>query len=69
MDSMNNDTTQHKLVDENAAAALLDCRTQTLRNWRSQEPARGPAYHKIGRNVRYSLADLQEFLRACRVQR
>lgn len=56
-----------QLVNEDITAKLLDCRTQTLRNWRSQPGGRGPRYFKIGRNVRYSLADIRAFLDECRV--
>lgn len=51
------------LVDENEAAAILDARVQTLRNWRWR--GEGPRYRKIGaRLVRYHRADLAAFIDA-----
>jgi len=44
---------------------LYGVRVGTLANWRCQ--GRGPAYHKIGRNVFYSVDDLEAWERSCRV--
>ena len=41
------------------AAEYLGLKPQTLRNWRYL--GRGPAYHTLGRAIRYSIADLQRF--------
>ena len=49
------------LLDERAAAAILDASVQTLRNWRWR--GEGPRFRKIGKRlVRYTRADLQAFV-------
>lgn len=49
------------LLDEKAVASVLNCRTATLRNWRSL--GKGPPYVKIGeRLVRYHRAGLAAFI-------
>ena len=49
------------LLDERAAAAILDASVQTLRNWRWR--GEGPRFRKIGKRlVRYARADLQAFV-------
>jgi hypothetical protein len=51
------------LLDDRAAAALLNVRLQTVRNWRWQ--GRGPRWHRIGqRMVRYRRTDLLAFIEA-----
>jgi predicted DNA-binding transcriptional regulator AlpA len=52
------------LLQEIAAAKLLGLSVGTLRNWRSQR--RGPPWIKMGRSVRYGIADLEKYLAACR---
>jgi hypothetical protein len=54
------------LVDEQEAAKLLKRGVQSLRNDRSMR--RGLPYIKVGRSVRYSLEDIQEYLKAHRVK-
>ncbi len=46
-------------------AKLTSLSTETLAQWRSQR--RGIPYLKIGRVVRYDLADVQVYLEGCRV--
>jgi excisionase family DNA binding protein len=46
-------------------AALTGLSIETLAQWRSQR--RGIPYLKIGRSVRYALADVQAYLEGCRV--
>ncbi len=46
-------------------AKLTSLSTETLAQWRSQR--RGIPYLKIGRVVRYDLADVQAYLEGCRV--
>lgn len=53
-------------VDERVAAPYLGYTTSALRAWRHQ--GRGPAYIRIGRSVRYRLADLDAYLAAHRVE-
>lgn len=51
------------LVDERAAAAILGCAVQTLRNFRWR--GLPPRFRKIGqRMVRYHVADLAAFIDA-----
>lgn len=38
----------------------------TLTQWRFH--GRGPAYFKLGRQVRYAAEDLEEWLKSCQVQ-
>ena len=47
-------------VDANAAAWFLGKTSKTLANWRSE--SRGPAYINLGRDVRYPLTALLEYL-------
>lgn len=51
------------LLDEHAAAVMLDLSPGTLRVWRSTGRYNLP-FLKIGRNVRYRRADLQMWLEA-----
>jgi hypothetical protein len=46
--------------DERYAASYLGMSVETLRTWRQQR--RGPRYRKVGRCVRYSIADLIAFV-------
>jgi hypothetical protein len=46
--------------DERFAALYLDISVETLRTWRKQN--RGPRYRRIGRCVRYAIADLLAFV-------
>lgn len=52
-------------MDEKEAALYLNISAQTLRSWRVQKV--GPAYHKSGRAVRYSKADLDAWKSSNRV--
>ena len=47
-------------VDIGGAAEFLGVSRQTLDLWRMN--AEGPAYHRVGRRVLYSLADLRAFM-------
>jgi hypothetical protein len=51
----------HELLTERQAAALLRVSVKSLQGWRSR--GGGPRYHKLGRCVRYAVADLDAFLR------
>lgn len=50
-----------QLLDDKAAAAVLDVTTGTLGVWRSTGRY-GIPFIKVGRKVRYRLADLQAWL-------
>ena len=53
------------LVPEREAADYLGgISLQTLRNWRIS--GRGPVFLKLGKSVRYSLADLDVFIQQSR---
>jgi hypothetical protein len=54
------------LLNENQAAAFLNCSLGLLRKWRLF--GQGPRYRKIGRLVRYTHADLTEFVDASAVK-
>ena len=45
-----------------------DIPTETLAYWRNSAPPRGPAFHRIGRAVRYYVADLEAYEQAQRVE-
>lgn len=49
------------------AAAYLDMSPHTMRKFRTT--GRGPSYRKIGKNVRYTLEDLQEYIEKQKVAR
>lgn len=49
-----------EVLDEKQAAAYLDQKPGTLRQWRSI--SKGPAYHKKGRRVFYMKCDLDAWM-------
>ncbi len=51
-------------LTETEAAARLGLKVATLRAWRNQ--SRGPAYVRLGRAIRYLVADIDEFLESNR---
>ena len=59
-------TSPNGLVDTNEATMRMGLKNpKTLANWRRHEF--GPAYHRVGRFIRYSVADIEEWLRNRRV--
>lgn len=56
---------QKKYLTAEEVAGLTGLSVETLAQWRSQK--RGIPYLKIGRAVRYDLADVQAYLEGCRV--
>jgi predicted DNA-binding transcriptional regulator AlpA len=52
-------------IDEKEASRITGLALSTLRNLRARR--RGPSYFKIGRSVRYSLADINAFMRSHRI--
>jgi len=59
------DQSTKAVLDEKQAASYLDLSVKTLQARRAAHKA--PAFLKIGRSVRYRLADLDAFLAAHRV--
>ena len=59
-------TARLETVGEKEAARILGWSVKTLQNrrWLRQEPR----FHKIGRSVRYKVADLEAFIDACAVE-
>ena len=53
------------LLTTEEVAHLTGLSRETLAQWRSQR--RGIPYLKMGRSVRYALADVQAYLEGCRV--
>ena len=53
-------------LNDEGASQLLGISIDTLRSLRFTN--RGPAFHKIGRSVRYSVDDLRKFLKESRHQ-
>jgi predicted DNA-binding transcriptional regulator AlpA len=58
-------TESTRLIDEKEAARYLRLSVQTLRNWRAQH--RPPNYVRLGRAIRYDIAELEDFIRESRV--
>jgi hypothetical protein len=54
-----------EVVTERRAAEILTNKVQTLRNYRHL--GKGPAYLKLGRNVRYRVDDLIAYLKKNRI--
>lgn len=54
------------LMTEVEVAQHLKLAINTLQNWRSQDPSRGPAFVKLGRAVRYRREDIEAYLRCAR---
>ena len=54
------------MFTEKEVAEKLNCKVSTLRKWRLL--GKGPHYHKVGRLVRYSDADIAAFLDDSHVQ-
>ena len=52
------------LLREIEAAQLLNIEVATLRRWRWA--GKGPVFRKIGAAVRYSQADIEDFIQAAR---
>ena len=52
------------VLDEKQAAAYIDQKPGTLRQWRTN--SKGPAYHKKGRRVFYNKHDLDAWMNAGR---
>lgn len=51
-----------ELVTAQAAAKYLGVKVETLTQWRWRKS--GPPFRKVGRAVRYSLAELEEWSKA-----
>lgn len=56
---------QKKYLTAEEVAELTGLSRETLAQWRSQK--RGIPYLKIGRAIRYDVADVQSYLEGCRV--
>lgn len=54
-------------LSETEASKFLGLKPQTLAVWRTK--GTGPAYYKIGSNVRYSRTDLEVYIKQQRVPR
>lgn len=51
-----------RFVSEKSAAEILALSVKTLRSWRVR--GQGPRWAKMGRSVRYAIADLEAFAAA-----
>lgn len=56
----------HKALREKEAAEVLGVSVKTLQAWRFY--CKGPKFYKLGRCVRYSMRDLEEFRDSCAVE-
>jgi predicted DNA-binding transcriptional regulator AlpA len=57
---------KNQFLNEKQVSELTGIALPTLRNYRCT--GKGPAYHKIGRSVRYSMYDIQAFMESCRIK-
>ena len=55
---------KREYLDTREAADFLGLSTQQLELWRGQ--GGGPAFHRVGRVIRYSVGDLRAFMDGCR---
>ncbi len=55
-------TPPDELLAQDSVARILGLREKTLESWRSR--GGGPVYVKIGRLVRYRIADVEAFIAA-----
>ena len=51
-----------QLLNESDVAGLLVISPETVKGWRAS--GQGPRYHRMGREVRYYLADVRQWQRA-----
>lgn len=58
--------TSPALIKESEAAQFLGKTVFTLQKWRGQK--KGPAFFKLGHHVRYSEADLMDWIQSNRVE-
>ena len=56
-----------QLLNSSDAAAYLGISRGTLEHWRTERPMKGPNYVRLGYQVRYGLADLENWLDQQRV--
>lgn len=56
---------EDRRLDSSEAAHFLNVKRGTLEIWRQR--GYGPAYHHVGRCVRYSISDLRAFLASTRI--
>ncbi len=56
-----------RLLAEGEASDVLAVSLSTLRRWRAN--GEGPVYVKMGRTVRYRIADIRAFVMDCRRDR
>lgn len=57
---------QREFLNIDEAAIFIGVSRQTLDKWRME--ATGPAVHRVGRRVLYSVSDLRDFMRANRCE-
>lgn len=60
---------RERLLTTEQTADFLSIRAHTLIYWRCKTKADGPDFIKLGRLVRYRVADIVRFLRRARVRR
>ena len=60
--------TERVWVAVGQASQITGFAVGTLNNLRASTPPRGPAFHKIGRTIRYDVAELHRWLDSGRVE-
>ncbi|TIX48845.1 helix-turn-helix transcriptional regulator [Alteraurantiacibacter aquimixticola] len=56
------------LLNTRDAADYLGLSSSTLEHWRTTEPMRGPAFVRLGHQVRYRQSDLDEYVNSSVVE-
>jgi predicted DNA-binding transcriptional regulator AlpA len=49
-------------IDEKQLSDQLSISVETIRKWRYESPNKGPRFRKLGRAVRYAVADVELWL-------
>jgi hypothetical protein len=62
-------SSRKRYVREKEAAEYIEVKVSTLRAWRLHRSKAGPPFNRVGRMVMYSVAELEEHMRAGLVPR
>jgi predicted DNA-binding transcriptional regulator AlpA len=62
------DVPESDWLTEKEAARECNLVPKTMRNWRAMNPPRGPAFHRLGRKIRYARSDIDAWVKRNRVE-